>query len=128
MKRSKFILPLFYIVFTFLLLVIPGKNLPTNGFFSIKSLDKIVHTVMFLVLTLLFCRPLLHSGLAKSQCTKWFSRIALYAFFYGIIMEIVQKYFVPFRAFEVADIAADGLGCLFGFAVSYALLVRTKRA
>ena len=35
--------------------------------------------------------------------------------FYGIAMEFVQKYFVPFRSFDLGDIIADGVGCLAGF-------------
>jgi VanZ family protein len=35
--------------------------------------------------------------------------------FYGIAMELVQKYFIPFRSFDLGDILADGIGCIVGF-------------
>jgi VanZ family protein len=34
---------------------------------------------------------------------------------YGIAMEIVQKYFIPFRSFDLGDIIADGIGCVAGY-------------
>ena len=33
---------------------------------------------------------------------------------YGIAMEFVQKYFIPFRSFDVGDIVADAAGCGIG--------------
>jgi len=34
---------------------------------------------------------------------------------YGILMELVQKYFIPFRSFDLGDILADGIGCFAGY-------------
>jgi VanZ family protein len=34
---------------------------------------------------------------------------------YGVLMEIVQKYFIPFRSFDLGDILADGIGCVAGY-------------
>ena len=36
---------------------------------------------------------------------------------YGVGMEIVQKYFIPFRSFDVGDIIADAVGCITGYLV-----------
>ena len=30
-------------------------------------------------------------------------------------MELVQKYFIPFRSFDLLDILADGIGCVAGY-------------
>ena len=35
--------------------------------------------------------------------------------FYGVVMELVQKYFIPFRSFDLMDILADGVGCVAGY-------------
>ena len=37
---------------------------------------------------------------------------------YGIAMEIVQKYFIPFRSFDIGDIIADAIGCVVGYLIS----------
>ena len=44
--------------------------------------------------------------------------IAVLSLIYGIGMEIVQKYFIPFRSFDAADIIADGIGCMLGYFIS----------
>ncbi len=33
-------------------------------------------------------------------------------------MELVQKYFIPNRSFDLKDILADGLGCVIGLLIS----------
>jgi hypothetical protein len=41
-------------------------------------------------------------------------------------MEIVQKYFIPFRSFEPMDIIADGVGCVAGYFFSVKKFLQTK--
>jgi hypothetical protein len=33
-------------------------------------------------------------------------------------MELIQKYFIPNRSFDLKDILADGLGCGIGLLIS----------
>jgi VanZ family protein len=49
---------------------------------------------------------------------KYFEWIALLSLAYGIIMELVQHYFIPFRGFDYGDIVADAAGCLAGYIFS----------
>lgn len=37
---------------------------------------------------------------------------------YGIAMELVQKYFIPLRSFDLGDITADAIGCIAGYFIS----------
>ena len=46
---------------------------------------------------------------------KTFLRILIIACLYGIAMEIIQKYFIPNRDFDIYDIAADCVGAIGGF-------------
>jgi len=115
MKRASFTIPIIFFIITFVLLVLPGNEFPKSGFFSIKGLDKIVHTFMFFILTLLFYRPLTASGKNVGQKQKWFLIIAILIIVYGALMEVVQFYFVPFRSFELADILFDSLGASFAY-------------
>ena len=110
MRRESFTIPIIFFIITFVLLVLPGNEFPKSGFFSIKGLDKIVHTLMFFLLTWLFYRPLKASGKNVGQKQKWFLIIAILIIVYGALMEVVQFYFVPFRSFELADILVDTLG------------------
>ena len=51
--------------------------------------------------------------------------IALGGGVYGVIMEYVQKYFIPNRSFDIGDILADAIGSIAGLVV--ATKVYTKR-
>jgi len=43
-----------------------------------------------------------------------FAWIALGSGVYGVIMEYVQKYFIPNRSFDIGDILADTIGSIAG--------------
>jgi len=44
--------------------------------------------------------------------------VTILSVMYGIGMEIVQHYFIPFRSFDLGDMIADGLGSIIGYFVS----------
>ncbi|MDB5210059.1 MAG: VanZ family protein, partial [Sediminibacterium sp.] len=47
---------------------------------------------------------------------------------YGTIMEFVQKYWIPNRSFEIADILADSTGSLLAYLASrWKFLGRVKK-
>ncbi|MCW3116545.1 MAG: VanZ family protein [Chitinophagaceae bacterium] len=54
-----------------------------------------------------------------------FVLIALGSSVYGIIMEYVQKYFIPNRSFDIVDILADTIGSIAG--LFFATKVYLKR-
>ena len=115
MKKTSFFLPILFFIITFILLVLPGNKFPTSKFFAIEGLDKFVHIFLFFILTWLFCRPSIAAKLPSAQKRKWFLSIAFLAIIYGVIMEFVQLYFVPYRSFELADIFVDTLGSLAAY-------------
>jgi VanZ family protein len=55
---------------------------------------------------------------SEGKKIRYFRQIAIYFFLYGIAMELVQKYFIPNRSFDLKDILADGLGCSIGLLIS----------
>jgi VanZ family protein len=125
MKFTSFIPAIIWFIISTILLALPGNDLPQSSFFDFPYFDKIVHFTMFFLLTVFFSYPfaiLLHD---KPAIKSWFISIALYALAYGIVMEFVQKYFVPGRAFEVADIMFDGFGSSAGM-LSMMLLLKKK--
>ncbi|MFT3902241.1 MAG: VanZ family protein [Niabella sp.] len=106
------------LIASFILLTLPGSDLPDVGSWSqYVQLDKWVHIVMFAGLVWLFCR---WRALSHGQMpgVKMFLLIMLAVFVYGFGMEFVQKYFIPNRSFDMHDVMADGIGCLLGFLVS----------
>ena len=55
---------------------------------------------------------------SKVGVKKIFLAITLLSMIYGIGMEVVQHYFIPFRSFDYGDILADGLGSAAGYFIS----------
>jgi VanZ family protein len=100
---------------TQVLLSLPGSVLPSHGIFSLPHIDKIAHLGLFG--GLVFFWSLYHYFHRKphiiSQRLMW--TIVFLCFLYGVMMEFVQKYFIPNRSFDVGDIVADLVGSLIGY-------------
>ena len=109
LKILSFLPALGWLIFTIILLVMPGSDLPEEPFFEIIYFDKWVHIGMFGILTFLWCLPLLKS---KNGSAKLFLLIALCSIIYGVLMEFVQKYLAFERDFDLLDIIADSVGSI----------------
>ena len=93
---------------------LPGSALPTNDWFGVIQLDKWIHVGLFSMMIFLWCLPLFHRPHINLSQTKLILGIAIAFFGYGIVMELIQNFFIPHRSFDFGDIAADALGCLLG--------------
>ena len=103
---------------TLILLCLPGSVIPSHGLFSLPFIDKIVHLILFGGLVLLWS---LHAYFHRQPNiitvrVSW--TIVLLSFLFGVIMEFVQKNFIPNRSFDGGDIIADLVGSLFGYFVT----------
>ena len=96
---------------TFYLLTIPGNHLPRIEWMGKYQVDKLVHISMFFTLCFLFSYPI--KNLVEKY--KWLLYITIAGILYGIAMEFVQKYCIPFRSFEINDMIADSIGCAVNF-------------
>jgi VanZ family protein len=108
---------------TTVLLCLPGSALPKENWFSKIWLDKWVHIGLFAIMVFLWCRVIINMEGKKIQ---FFLQIAFYFFLYGIIMEFVQKYFIPNRSFDAGDILADGIGSGIGLFFSTKLYKKNR--
>ena len=106
-----FIPGIIWFIISFILLTIPGKQIPTISWMDFYQSDKIVHIILFFTLCFLF------SFAIKGSDKKYslIAYIAIAGLMYGIAMEFVQKYFIPFRSCDVDDMIADGIGCLIDY-------------
>ena len=112
-------------IFIFILLTLPGNMLPNEQHLSIPQLDKYVHMVLFGSFVFLWSFYFAAKGENKNiQGT--FLRIVVIAGLYGIAMEFIQKYFIPFRDFDLYDIAADIAGALGGYIVVRLVINRSR--
>jgi len=115
-KNELRILPaLTWVIIVTILLCLPGSALPQENWFDKIWLDKWIHIILFLVMVFLWCR---YVPVVEGKKIRYFRQIAIYFFLYGIGMELVQKYFIPNRSFDLKDILDDGLGCGIGLLIS----------
>ncbi|MBS1749636.1 MAG: VanZ family protein [Bacteroidetes bacterium] len=111
---------LIWSVTIFILLIIPGKELPPGP--ELPNFDKIIHIILFGGQVWLWSYFVKHR--TNSPKGIWvFLLIVLLSSLYGIGMEYIQKYFVVNRGFEIGDIAADIIGSVIAF-----LLFKRKQA
>ncbi len=73
---------------------------------------------MFLIMTAAWCRGWLTKENDPVKLKRVFLYIAAASAGYGIVMEFVQLFWIPNRAFELKDILADTLGSLIGLSLS----------
>lgn len=100
-----------FAIVTFLL-CIPGKKLPLIWWVGLFEVDKIVHIILFFILTMLICR----AAFLINKTQQWFWGIAFICSLYGLGMEFVQENFIDNRSFDIGDIIADTVGS-FSFLV-----------
>ena len=68
-----------------------------------------------MVLVILWSKVYSHKKNLQTDSRNTFFKIMVLGIFYGVVMELVQKYFIPFRSFDLMDILADGVGCVAGY-------------
>ncbi|MCX8020869.1 MAG: VanZ family protein [Chitinophagaceae bacterium] len=117
-QRYSFISAALWLMAVTVLLILPGSAIPSNNWFEKIRMDLWVHFFLFGILVHLWNRYVYHLKNTSGKLKVIFLQIAVAAFIYGIIMECVQHFFVTNRSFDVADIAADGLGSFSGLMVS----------
>ena len=118
-----FLPALLWTIFIFILLIIPGSDLPTASFLDLIYFDKWVHVGLFAVMTFLWSFPFFKTLKGNHFL---FAFIGFSSDLYGAAMEFVQKYFASGRSFDLIDIIADTTGCLTGFLFTVYLYKRQK--
>ncbi|BDD02771.1 hypothetical protein AUTU_02540 [Aureibacter tunicatorum] len=98
------------------LTLIPGQHLPEMVSWNLLATDKLAHSFVFMILTLLAIIGFLKQGVYPwlKQRAEWVAVAG--AFVYGGFIELMQS-FIPNRSFEFQDMIANGIGCLLGYAV-----------
>ncbi len=96
------------------IMLLPGKNLPSSGFLEAIHFDKFVHLFVYFVLYLLWCY-----GIRKQYHSihhRYKSEIVIFiaAVLYGFIVEVFQHLLTYQRSFEAADTIANTAGVVLG--------------
>ncbi|HEX2534041.1 MAG TPA: VanZ family protein [Chitinophagaceae bacterium] len=90
------------------LFCLPGSAFPQNNWLSRIQFDKIVHVGIFFGLAWTWSLALGLKGFRRSA-----GMIAV-LLVYGMLVEVVQHYFIVNRSFDIGDFVADTGGCLLG--------------
>mgnify|MGYP000874195724 CR=1 FL=1 len=112
-----FYLAAFWTLLTVILLCVPGNDLPKVRTISIPQFDKFVHIVLFGAFQLFWTIPFA----LKQQLPRFRKTNLLFltlSVLLGVLMEFVQRDFVPLRSFDVMDIISDSIGAFVGFLIS----------
>jgi VanZ family protein len=100
--------------------------LPNENHFSLPQLDKLIHIILFG--SFVFLWSFYYSTKENhSNFNRTCLRITIIACLYGYAMELVQKYFIPNRDYDIKDIAADIIGAVIGLIVVRMVARRTKK-
>jgi VanZ family protein len=121
-----FILAIGWFIISTVLLTLPGTDFPKEDWLDKIWFDKWVHIGMFSIMVLLWCISwkFLKKSATAEKLKRIFITIALIWLGYGIAMEFVQKYFIPFRSFDIGDMLADATGCAVGVVFSIRRLIK----
>jgi len=97
-----------------ILLTLPGTSLPSENWMGDIGLDKWIHIFLFAVMAFLACWAIYTINKNKDRNKRHFIIAGLLCIAYGVVMEFVQKYYVPNRSFDLGDIIADAIGGIIG--------------
>jgi VanZ family protein len=110
---KKFIPGIVWFTILLILIILPSKSLPKPDSWMITiSYDKIIHLVLFGVLAFLFMYPIIKTNISSTKKWHYCIKIALVTAIWGLTTELIQKFFVPSRSFDLTDLLADCLGGL----------------
>jgi hypothetical protein len=129
-RFAKLAYPVAWTLIIGILLALPGSMLPKEKAFAIPQFDKVVHISLFggfvFLWNLWLAKRAGATGrigiagrptLANHLLRRFFIIFAL-GCIYGTGMEYVQKYFIPGRDFDLADIIADMIGAGLAYGLS----------
>ena len=116
--KPSFLPAIFWFIISTILLTLPGSSFPKNDWLSKIWADKWIHIGLFAIMVFLWCWAMLKIYTANKRLKVIFIEVGIAGLIYGIGMEFVQKYFIPFRSFDVGDIIADAAGCIIGVVYS----------
>lgn len=127
MKKNTFAFAfaIIWMLLVTILLCTPGSRLPRINWSDKIWLDKWAHVFLFLVLVVLWCRVYLRKA-TDANIKKIFTTITLVSILYGVIMEIVQHYFIPFRSFDFGDMLADAIGAIAGYFITVRRFMKVR--
>jgi len=97
--------------------VVPGNEIPSPPIINIPHLDKIVHAGLYFILTVFSVKSFSRQKLVPILNQKPYQSAFVYAVVLGVIVELVQHYFIPTRSGDILDALANSTGSLLAILI-----------
>ncbi len=128
LRIKKFIPGIAWFFLILILICIPAYDLPKVDKWLIEiNFDKLIHVGLFAVLAYLFMNPIAKSALSKREKWHYFIKIAIAVALWGLVTELIQKFFIPSRSFILSDWLADALGGFIALLFCKSLLSQMQK-
>ena len=89
--------------------------LPKEEKTFIPNLDKLIHATLFGSFVFLWSIYYATRKERNNNSDSRFVLILIIACLYGVATELMQKYLIPNRDYDIYDIMADSIGAVLGF-------------
>ena len=123
-KTIKFLPGIVWFLVLLVIICLPGEDVPDTDWLNIASFDKLVHAGLFGGMVFLFCMPFKKAAISKQQKINLFIKIMLSTIVWGLTTELIQKYFIPGRQYDLMDWLADSIGAVLAFFVSRRFFIK----
>ena len=119
-------IPVVWSLFVAVLCFLPGSMVPSEAGFKIPQFDKFVHICLFGGFVFLWNLHLSNRTSDLHKLLRYFFLVYVLGCVYGIGSEFVQKYWIPGRDYDNADIVADLIGAGLAYGLSNLLLIADR--
>lgn len=104
----------------------PLKDWPQPTIFQKLYIDKVVHLIMYSVLSFLLMRSIFQQQLRQQPRYETMFAALIFSAGIGVLIEILQPIITSFRRFEWMDMAANATGALSGILLFNWLLAKGR--
>ena len=113
---KRFIPGITWFFLVLVLMCLPGSDIPAvDDWLNHIYFDKWVHFGLFAVLVFSFIYPVTKLPLGQKVKRQTALKIAIAACIWGFVIELIQKFFISERSFDLVDWAADSFGVLIAY-------------
>jgi len=98
-----------WVVVTAILHAIPGSDFPVVSFSDFFQLDKLIHSIIFMIGVYLFA-----VALKEQQKIQFLCHIVISFIVYGLLLEVLQGLVFVERSADIFDWLADIIGVFLG--------------
>jgi VanZ family protein len=123
---SAWYVPIIWTLLIAVAMLTPGSYIPNENKFAIPNFDKLVHAGLFGGFVFLWSLYLTTGRRTVLRLLSGFFCFYLLSTGFGVATELMQKYWIPGRDFDLMDIIADMFGAGIGYGLSNLLLLPRK--